>query len=168
LISSGGLFHQEHEIIAIKDEISKKKDLYLKKLTHYGENGIRVDSSYSPYHLLQDLGKTVISFEGHCISLAKRRMLAISQALTVAINGLMLKLNLLIKEQIPYQIANRWLENGFLIVFEGLLSVVGNERSMLEDTISAVEALRSYHVRILSNSSSLSGDDHLHQTSEVS
>jgi hypothetical protein len=95
-------------------------------------------------------------------------MLAISQALTVAINGLMLKLNLLIKEQIPYQIANRWLENGFLIVFEGLLSVVGNERSMLEDTISAVEALRSYHVRILSNSSSLSGDDHLHQTSEVS
>lgn len=45
--------------------------------------------------------------------------------------------------------AEKWLQDGFLIVFEGLLSVAGHERSMLEDTISAVDALRSYQVRLL-------------------
>jgi hypothetical protein len=40
---------------------------------------------------------------------------------------------------------------GFLLVFEGLLSVVNKERSMLEDTISVVNALKSFQVRIFSS-----------------
>jgi hypothetical protein len=149
---SGGLYHQESLLIKLKEEIRQKKENYLKKLkSRREENGIRIDSMHSPYHQLQDLGKSILEFEKSSINLGRRRMLAISQGLTIAINGLLLKLNLVISEMIPHQIANRWLESGFLIVFEGLLSVVGNERSMLEDTISAVDALRSFQVKFQQN-----------------
>ena len=149
---AGGLSHQETILIQEKEKILQLKEKYLQKLPHFGQTGIRIDSEHSPYHLLQEIGRTVQDYEAKCLSVGKRRLLAISQALSVAMNALLLKLNLLLAEQIPHAIANRWVESGFLLVFEGLLSVVGNERSMLEDTIAAVDALRSYQVRIVSNS----------------
>lgn len=38
------------------------------------------------------------------------------------------------------QVAEKWLEHGFLVMFEGLLSMSATEKAMLEDTMSAVEA----------------------------
>jgi hypothetical protein len=74
---------------------------------------------------------------------------ALSQALSIAVNSLLLKLALTMSNQIPSSYSEQWLNFGFLLVFEGLLSVVKHERSMLEDTISAIDGLRSFQVRIL-------------------
>lgn len=155
---SGGLYHQESLLIKLKDEIRSQKEKYLAKLKHFGDNGIRTDSIHSPFHLLQSLGKSVLEFENSSINLGRRRMLAISQGLAIAMNAFLLKLHLLIEGHIPFPIALRWLDAGFLILFEGLLSVVGNERSMLEDTISAVDALRAYQVRLVPNHSDAEED----------
>jgi hypothetical protein len=59
----------------------------------------------------------------------------------------MMKLTLVAEGMIPAEAALGWLRNGFPIVFEGLLSVILNERAMIEDTVSAVEGLRLYQVR---------------------
>ena len=63
----------------------------------------------------------------------------------------MMKLTLVAEGMIPAEAALGWLRNGFPIVFEGLLSVILNERAMIEDTVSAVEGLRLYQVGCVVN-----------------
>ena len=60
-----------------------------------------------------------------------------------------MKLSLVLEGSISAEAAVGWLERGFLLVFEGLLSVIGNERFMLEDTVTAIEALNQFSIRIL-------------------
>ena len=47
----------------------------------------------------------------------------------------------------------QWLDHGFLVVCQGLLSVTGHEKSMLEDTLTAVDALNKYQIRLSVHSS---------------
>lgn len=97
---------------------------------------------------MQSLGKDLLAFESSCLSVGRRRMYALSQALSVVASSFLLKIDLVIAGKVPLAMATRWQEHGFLIVFEGLLSVTGNERSMLEDTVSAVSALRAFQIRL--------------------
>ena len=60
-----------------------------------------------------------------------------------------MKLSLVLEGSISAEVAVGWLERGFLLVFEGLLSVIGNERFMLEDTVTAIEALNQFSIRIV-------------------
>ena len=62
---------------------------------------------------------------------------------------MLMKLSLVLEGSISAEVAVGWLQRGFLLVFEGLLSVIGNERFMLEDTVTAIEALNQYSIRIL-------------------
>lgn len=152
---NGGLFFQEMELVVKREEIERLKASYLCLTEEAKMKGLQLDERYGigaeAFTVLSSLRSIVTAFEKSCLQLGRRRVYAIAQAVSIAVNCVLLKLALVREGTIPFQVAERWVQDGFLIVFEGLLSVVGHERSMLEDTMSAVDALRSYQVRILSN-----------------
>ena len=147
----GGLCYQE-ELLAINlQELNASKlklhETMAKDVQHNGF--VRLDSE-NISNLTSDMGKRLLSVESTWIRIGRRRVYAISQALSVAVNAFLLKLGFLAEGRIPKGECEAWVkEPGFLIVFEGLLSVVGKERAMLEDTISAVEALKIFQIRLV-------------------
>lgn len=105
--------------------------------------------------LLKDVSQLHASFEMDCLTLALRRLLCLSQALTILINGVLIKLSLVVEGYIAQSQAEQWSKGGILFLFEGLLSVTGNERCMLEDTAGALELVRQYEFCILSYAQAL-------------
>lgn len=147
----GGLYYQESKLVTSKGELDRCKAQFVEKLHMAG--GTRVSTSpaepFGVHKRLQELGEKTLQFESVCLQICHRRAYAISQSLSIAVNSLLLKIGLTIQGSVPERVAEQWLSCGILLVFEGLLSVVAHERSMLEDTISAVDALRSFQVRLL-------------------
>eukprot|EP01038_Epipyxis_sp_PR26KG_P010041 gene10041-13499_t len=143
----GGLFHMEHNLIMRKNELEIAKRKYLQSRRLAGEKKIPLSSD--TYKLLKIVSSKSLEYESLCLALGHRRVYALSQSLSIAVNALLLKLGLLADGHIPSIVSELWIKDGFLIVFEGLLSVIGNERAMLEDTISAVDAINLYQARIL-------------------
>jgi hypothetical protein len=142
----GGLLSQEAALAAKKNAFLSLRDKYLQSTqSRHGKCISHIDSSYLQ---LQTLGQEVLQFESACVSVGHRRFYALSQALSLAVNAFLLKLNLVIAGKVPSAMAQRWLDHGFLMVFEGLLSVSGHERSMLEDTISALSGLKTFQIKI--------------------
>ncbi len=45
--------------------------------------------------------------------------------------------------------ANVWLIHGFPLFFQGLLTVSGDEKGMIEDTYSTIESLNLFSVHVL-------------------
>jgi len=78
-----------------------------------------------------------------------RRILCLSQALSIAANGLIMKLSQVAAGNLDGSLAENWIQYGFPIIFEGLLSVTGKERIMLEDTFESIESLRLFSARII-------------------
>jgi len=60
-----------------------------------------------------------------------------------------MKLSLLAEGKISEATGIRWLECGFLIIFQSLLSVSGKEKSMIEDTAEVVKNLNNMLIRII-------------------
>ena len=141
----GGLFHQEGLLVQQKDEISSIKIAFEKKiyLSLTGNSAgasvittsgglkrrkrvaiIPDETLNGPKELNFSLQRHLLQFESFSLNIGRRRMYAISQALSVAVNALLMKMNLVIDDKIHESYAERWLNEGFLIVFEGLLSVV--------------------------------------------
>ena len=101
------------------------------------------------FDVLEKIGKEVLEYETALLSVCKRRCYAVSQAVSIAVSAVLMKLTLVAEQFIPLEVGEGWLTHGFLLIFEGLLSVIGAEKFMLEDTMSAVEALSQYQIRIL-------------------
>lgn len=144
----GGLFYQEGKLVARRNELEWLKQCFGKHVVAGGGTRIPQMPPFAAFAALQHLGAQTLEYEEQCLRVARRRVLAVSQSLSVAVNAFLLKLSLAIEGQVEESTCATWLRTGFLLVFEGLLSVVGNERSMLEDTISAVDALRNYQIQI--------------------
>jgi hypothetical protein len=147
----GGLYFQESKLVATKLELEKAKLTYTQRVAMAGHRCISTapTESYGVYKRLCDIGNKTLTFESLCLQVCHRRAYAISQALSIAVNSLLLKIGLALQGAVPERVCEQWMSCGMLLVFEGLLSVVAHERSMLEDTISAVDALRSFQVRLL-------------------
>ena len=147
----GGLSFLEQNLVQQKVRLERAKDLYTAKVEMAGNFGISLaqEREHGVYKQLSVIAEETLRFESACLSVAHRKLYATSQALSIAVNALLLELALLMEGRILPTTCEQWSEAGFLIVFEGLLSVVNHERSMLEDTVSAVDALRSYQVRLL-------------------
>lgn len=101
------------------------------------------------YEIFESMGREVLDYESAMLSVCRRRTFAVSQAISIAVSAVLMKLTLVAEKHIPQEVGEGWLTHGFLLVFEGLLSVIGSEKFMLEDTVSAVEALSEYQIRIL-------------------
>lgn len=101
------------------------------------------------YEMFESMGREVLDYESAMLSVCRRKTFAVSQAISIAVSAVLMKLTLLAEKHIPQEVGEGWLTHGFLLVFEGLLSVIGSEKFMLEDTVSAVEALSEYQIRIL-------------------
>eukprot|EP01084_Bolivina_argentea_P259802 438542_1 len=82
-------------------------------------------------------------FEELCLAVSIRRAIVTSQALTIVLAAVILKLEMNCND------ASKLDDFTLLIGFEGLLSTHGNERGMLEDTVSALRALRTWKFRVL-------------------
>jgi hypothetical protein len=101
------------------------------------------------FEIFESMGREVLDYETAMLSVCRRRTFAVSQAISIAVSAVLMKLTLVAEKHIPQEVGEGWLTHGFLLVFEGLLSVIGSEKFMLEDTVSAVEALSEYQIRIL-------------------
>ena len=104
------------------------------------------------FKLHEEIGREILEYEAAVSAVSRRRVYALSQAVSIAVSAVLMKLTLVAERHIPPELGESWLTYGFLIVFEGLLSVIGNEKFMLEDTMSAVDALSRYQIRILPTS----------------
>jgi hypothetical protein len=99
--------------------------------------------------LASDISSRAMDYDSRMLTTGRRKVFALSQALSVAVSSVLMKLTLVAEGRIPFDVAEGWLLRGFLLTFEGLLSVIGNERFMLEDSVAAIDALNQYRVRVL-------------------
>jgi hypothetical protein len=89
------------------------------------------------------------NYETSILNTILRRMYGVSQALSVAVNSFIMKLELVVENYVHPTFIERWMSHGFLIVHECLLSVSGKERAMIEDTWMAIETLKNFTIRLL-------------------
>lgn len=66
--------------------------------------------------------------------------------LSVVVNSLHMKLAMVIEGHMSPSAIEQWQEQGFLVIFQGLLSVIDKEKSMLEDTVAIVDTLNLFQV----------------------
>ena len=150
--SPHGLGHKGGGLDVLENDLFKQKQaLELLKDQFFNVAG---DASCLPPNggaasLLQRISNSVLTYEQSVLTVAKRRMFAVSQALTTAVSGVLMKLALLAEGYIVSDIAQEWVSFGMVVLFEGLLSVTGNERSMVEDTMVAVESLRLFSIKLV-------------------
>lgn len=57
-------------------------------------------------------------------------------------------MKLSVEGYISHEQSESWTRCGLAVIFEGLLSVKGKERAMLEDAYSAIETIRDFRVRV--------------------
>ena len=100
------------------------------------------------FGMLNQLTQQLLTFETTCVELGMRRVFVMSQALSIIVNAVISKIELIAEGAIPDEIARQWANYGILLYFEGLLSTGGKERGMLEDTRVALLAVSQYSVRI--------------------
>jgi hypothetical protein len=167
---AGGLDAMKQDIIALHRKIQEDMHIYATKISdlvrkqhpvqissypkdtqdkvnHARERAVLVNLDYeqsSEGKLFEDIRKNALQFETDIVKIAKRRLMSLTQILSVAANGFLMKLALVIEEILPVSHAIQWVDHGFFLVFESLLSVHGKERFMLEDTIGAVEMIRDF------------------------
>ena len=167
----GGLTKLLSEIGTDKDALAVQKDAYVTKMrTRYtdasqsssrssgetdgtGGRGSGTGAAFAAHGPVADMHAAMIkkaeNYENNILNTVLRRMYAVSQALSVAVNSFIMKLELVIENYIHPMFLDRWMTHGFLIVHECLLSVSGKERTMIEDTWLAIETLKSYQIRLL-------------------
>lgn len=163
----GGLYQQENDLLQLRKNIDELKSEYLLQVKKSGS--LAISRSDFPFELLQELGRRYCKYETAALSVHHRRILALSQALSTAVNSFHLKIGLVTEGYLSAAAAEQWLEHGMLILFQGLLSVIANEKSMLEDTMSAIDALNLFSVRLCIGSEIRNDEnDEKHDYEEIS
>lgn len=150
--SPHGLGHKQGGLEAQESELGKERQ-QIELLKEQLKNVVADNTCLSPTggaaQVLNKVGTLARAHETHTLQVAKRRMYSLSQALSTTVNGILMKLALLAEGHITIETAEAWKEHGILVLFEGLLSITGNERSMIEDTMVAVDSLRLFSIRLV-------------------
>ena len=99
---------------------------------------------------LEGLCKAAMRYEARAAEVALRRSLALSQALTLACSSFATKIQLLSRNRgaAVRTAISQWLDFGYLVYFEGLISTQGTELGMLEDTAVAMDLLGDWTIEI--------------------
>ncbi|CAM9136976.1 unnamed protein product [Choristocarpus tenellus] len=87
-----------------------------------------------------------------------RRVCVGSQAVSIAAASFCVKLEMMARGTLNLEaggcstaegMASRWIKHGFLIGFEGLLSIQGKEHGMVEDTVIALDMVSKYTLQVV-------------------
>eukprot|EP00752_Nemacystus_decipiens_P017766 g15928.t1 len=109
-----------------------------------------------------NLRAALLEFESLSGRVSMRRACVVSQAVSIAATSFCAKLEMMARGTLDvaadpttggcdsYQdLAERWTSTGFLLGFEGLLSIQGKEHGMVEDTVSALDMLADYNLQVI-------------------
>lgn len=149
---NGGLSEIEDKLSRTKAVIDRNKRVYFQQLRSHQTKCVSQYSSL--YTQLTIMTEQVMNYELAVLELAVRKALCLSQALSIAINAFIIKLELVAQSKISIFYLDRWISHGLLILYESLLSVSGKERGMLEDSVSALGTLQLYTILLLPTPSS--------------
>eukprot|EP00903_Cladosiphon_okamuranus_P019670 g18080.t2 len=107
------------------------------------------------------LRATLLEFESLSGRVSMRRACVMSQAVSIAATSFCAKLEMMARGTLDVaadvatggcgsydDLSERWTTTGFLLGFEGLLSIHGKEHGMVEDTVSALDMLADYELQI--------------------
>ena len=112
----GGLLRQEMKLAKEKENLEKCKRRYqeqIRQKSNNGSNFVYMDPQTEIYNFLNnEMGSHLLKYESNFVRLGRRRIYAMSQALSTAVNSLLLLLNLAVKGQIPPSEAEVWLKSG--------------------------------------------------------
>ena len=89
--------------------------------------------------------ETLVEYEISSVAVGRRKLFAVCQSLSIAVCTLYLKIQMFFMGFVSDSVCRSWVEAGFPVVFEGLLSMtnlIGKEKGMVEDCVSAIDALR--------------------------
>ncbi len=123
-------------LLSLEEELSELSRMLERFLVEQGDRGGRVTQPGNKIQLAAQ------KFEELCLMVSIRRAIVTSQALTIALSAVILKLEM-------SNDAPKLDDFTLLIGFESLLSTHGKERGMLEDAASAVHAIRTWKFRVL-------------------
>lgn len=145
----GGIMNQEEQLLQSRVILNSSKQAYhnlicTNKVYRWG---ISPDNSSLEFRTQNILRDNVQAYEMDLLSMARRKIFPLAQVLSVAANAVIAKLSLLLEDQLPAGVAERWFSSGFLIVFESLLSVIGGERTMIEDSVAVINSLQHFKIR---------------------
>ena len=110
------------------------------------------DTRSLEYNIHQDILHNALTYETNHMHISQRKVFPTAQVLSIALNAVLVKLSLVVEGHVSHDVANTWLTHGILLTFECLLSVIGGERVMIEDSASVIYALKHFKIRILPSS----------------
>ena len=89
--------------------------------------------------------ESLVEYETTSLTIGKRKLYAVCQCVSIAVCTFFLKIQMFAMGFVSTSVCSSWVDVGFPVVFEGLLSMtnlIGKEKGMVEDCISAIDALR--------------------------
>ena len=140
------------EIHALKDKLYSSSNAVVSVDLLNAMDGLNLENCQQDMDNLKILRKVqqiAEDIEQDYLDVSLRRIYSLSQVLSIVINGLIMKLNMVVEGYIESKTASEWVEHGLLVIFEGLLSATGKERTMMEDAHAAIETLRLFKLKIL-------------------
>ena len=144
----GGMFNIKETMIKDMSKLEENKQAIL--AYNSGRNTLEFLSTQSDYQSMLNKARDMVQFiETSTVKFCHRSTLCLSQGLSIVVNGLIMKLSQVAGGSVSSSAAEDWAKYGMLVIFEGLLSVTGKERTMLEDTFQAIETLRLFSARIV-------------------
>ena len=123
--------------------------------------------SMNNMEILKKVQHIATGIENDYLDVCLRRIYSLSQVLSTVVNGFIMKLNLVVEGHIGHEVAEEWVHHGFLVIFEGLLSATGKERTMLEDAHAVIESLRLFKLRVVEAGGKLVKNDGRIETTKL-
>ena len=145
-----GLLLLEDRLQSSFNHLNSLKHHYTTLIDHKHE--LVPDTRSLEYNMHQDIFHNVLIYETNHMHITQRKVFPTAQVLSIALNSVLVKLSLVVEGHISHDVAHTWLTNGILLTFECLLSVIGGERVMIEDSAAVIYALKHYKIRILPSS----------------
>ena len=142
-----GLLLLEDRLQSSHNHLNSLKQHYTTLIDHKHE--LLPDTRSLEYNIHQDILHNVLTYETNHMHIAQRKVFPTAQVLSIALNAVLVKLSLVVEGHISHDVATAWLTHGILLTFECLLSVIGGERVMIEDSAAVIHELKHYKIRIL-------------------
>ncbi|CAM9725069.1 unnamed protein product [Chrysoparadoxa australica] len=130
--------------------VSLQKELHLAR-DNVAAHRAALDSGGTLDRPTQPCLEACLKYEVQVLGIALRRMTVTAQALSIAACSFAAKIEMLARGKVAdgELLAKGWVNLGYLIGFEGLLSTQGKENGMVEDTVEAMEIISQFSFELM-------------------